>query len=95
MLKILERVTKKISSSASIAVTDSVKVEAKKIAQEASPIIFGIGVVAVGLVIFRADCIENRCDDQQLFLRSECRRRICQDDDRKVRRDMYEGRKRS
>ena len=53
MLKILERVTKKISSSASIAVTDSVKVEAKKIAQEASPIIFGIGVVAVGLVIFK------------------------------------------
>lgn len=52
-MKLLEKLTKKISASASLAVTDSVKVEAKKIASEAEPVIFGIGVVVVGMVIFR------------------------------------------
>lgn len=52
-MKILEKLTKKITSSASIAVTDSVKTEAKKVANEASPVIFGVGMVAIGLVIFK------------------------------------------
>lgn len=52
-MKILERITRRVASSASIAVTDTVKAEAKKVATEASPVIFSLAVVGIGLAIFR------------------------------------------
>lgn len=52
-MKLLEKLTKKVASTASIAVTDSVKAEAKNAAINALPVVLSLGAVLAGFVIFR------------------------------------------
>lgn len=52
-MKILEKLTKKVASTASIAVTDSVKAEAKNAIVSAVPVVLSVGAVIAGFAIFR------------------------------------------
>lgn len=52
-MKILERLTKRVASTASIAVTDSVKTQVKEAAENAIPIVLSLAAVVAGVFIFR------------------------------------------
>lgn len=53
-MKMLERLTKKIASTASVAITDSVKTEAKNALVSAVPVVLSVGAVVAGFVIFKS-----------------------------------------
>ena len=50
---VINKIAQKFVKTASIAVTDSVKEEAKNVAISALPTLLGIGVAIAGLVVFR------------------------------------------
>jgi hypothetical protein len=54
VMGLIDKLTKKIAKTASTAVTDSVKEEAKNVAVGAFPIVVGIGLAIAGLVIFKS-----------------------------------------
>lgn len=53
-MKLLEKLTKKVASTASIAVTDSVKAEAKNAVVAAAPVVLSVGAIFAGLWIFKS-----------------------------------------
>lgn len=53
-MKWLENLTKKVASTASVAVTDSVKTEAKNALANAAPVLLSVGAVIAGFAIFRS-----------------------------------------
>ena len=52
-MKWLENLTKKVASTASVAVTDSVKTEAKNALANAAPVLLSVGAVIAGIAIFK------------------------------------------
>ena len=53
-MKLLEKLTKKVASTASIAVTDSVKAEAKNAVIAAAPVVLSVGAIFAGFMIFKS-----------------------------------------
>ena len=53
MFKFIEKITKKVATTASITFTDTTKKEAKQIATDALPTLLGLGGIAAGLLIFK------------------------------------------
>lgn len=53
-MKWLENLTKKVASTASAVVTDSVKTEAKNALAGAVPVVLSVGAVIAGFVIFKS-----------------------------------------
>ena len=53
-MKLLEKLTKKVAATASVAVTDSVKAEAKNALVSAAPVVVSLGAILAGLAIFKS-----------------------------------------
>lgn len=51
-MKLLERLTKRVATTASGVLTDSVKTEAKNAVSNALPVVLSVAAFVVGLVIF-------------------------------------------
>lgn len=51
-MKLLERLTKRVATTASGVLTDSVKAEAKNAVSNALPVVLSVAAFVVGLVIF-------------------------------------------
>ena len=62
-MKLLERLTQRMASTASVTVVDSVKKEVKSTAANALPVIMSVAAVIAGIIIFaktgRSESLEN------------------------------------
>lgn len=57
-MELFNRTVKKFAKKASIAVTESVKIEAKKTAISILPTVLGIGAVVAGFAIFKSSLVQ-------------------------------------